>query len=239
MDDLNLAALPYLRALAERPLEIKDVASSSGISTQEWHSALLAAGIKTRIIGTDFNTEALHIRGRLVDMVMDKNLNVIHLSVIGTAVHPRVLKVVRLAGLNAVVRLCVASGARVAPLRLVSKAVKNVEMVADDIETSSNEPVRVFHVIRAANILNLAYFGPDRLCNIVLNLLRSLRSGGLFIVCRTHENGSNHGTIFRYEGSRLRPLERLGEGSELESILPLTLQDHDWMAHSAAVSHTQ
>jgi hypothetical protein len=219
MDDLNLAVLPYIQAMPERPLEIKDVASSSGISTQEWYDALLAAGIETQMIGTDVSTEALHLPGKFADLLLDKDLNVIHLSLIGGVLHPRILKALRRSGLSALVRLCVTMGASPRPFRLVSKAVQNVAILSDDIEALEDKADPFFHVIRAANILNLAYFGPDRLRNIVSGLLRRLRAGGLFVVCRTHENGSNHATIFRYEESRLTALERLGEGSELEGVL--------------------
>lgn len=218
MDDLNLAALPYIQAMSERPVDIKDVAISSGISTQEWYDALLAAGVQTRMTGTDISTDALHLPGKFADLLLDKHLNVIHLSLVGRAVHPRILKALRLSGLSALARLSVIMGVKPLPFRLVSKAVRNVAILHDDMEIHKSD--RFFHVIRAANILNLAYFGPDRLRDIVSGLLGSLRAGGLFIVCRTHENGSNHATVFRYEESRLTALERLGEGSELEGVLP-------------------
>src|SRR5579862_7258746 len=57
LDDLNRAALPYVQAFSERPVEIMDVASSSGISTQEWHDDLVAAGIEARVVGTDLAIE--------------------------------------------------------------------------------------------------------------------------------------------------------------------------------------
>jgi hypothetical protein len=219
MDDLNLASLPYIQAMTARPLEIKDVGSSSGISTEEWYRTLLAAGIEARMIGTDISTDALHLPGTFIDLLLDKDLNVIHLSLIGQATHPRILKALRLCGLSAFVRLYILAGAKLLPFRLVSKAVKNVAILDDDIESPETKHGQLFHVIRAANILNLAYFAPDRLRRIVSNLLRCLRAGGLFIVCRTREDGSNHATMFRYEESRLTVLMRIGEGSELEGIL--------------------
>jgi hypothetical protein len=219
MDDLNLASLPYIQAMTDRPVEIMDVGSSSGITTEEWYRALLAAGIETRMIGTDISTEALHLPGTFADLLLDKDLNVIHLSLIGKATHPRILKALRLCGVCRLARLYVRLGAKPRPFRLVSKAVKNVMILDDDIEFPENSDGQIFHVIRAANILNLTYFAPDRLRHIASNLLRRLRAGGLFLACRTHEDGSNHATIFRYEDSRLRVLKRIGKGSELESVL--------------------
>jgi len=219
MDDLNLVVLPYIQAMTEGPVEIKDVACSSGISTQEWYDALIAAGIETRMIGTDLSTEALHLPGKFADILLDKYLHVIHLSLMGGAVHPRILKALRVSGLCLLVRLYVALGAVPIPMRLVSKAVRNIEIVDGDIENREDNYDRSFHVIRAANILNLAYFGPDRLRRIVSNLLLGLRDGGLLVVCRTHGDGSNHATVFRYQASRLEILERLGRGSEIEGLL--------------------
>lgn len=217
MDDLNLAALPYIQAFGERPVRIKDVAISSGISTQEWHDSLVAAGVEVQLIGTDISAEALHLPGRFADVLLDQELRVIHLSLNGGAIHPRVLKLLRPAGLNLLARVLIVLGARPRPFRLVSKAAGDIAIVNENLENC--RPGQSFHVIRAANILNLDYFDPRRLRKMVAGLLASLVEGGLFIACRTHLDESNHATVFRYSDSRLTVLKRLGAGSELEGIL--------------------
>ena len=49
MDDLNAFVLPYLTPLDDWPLNIMDVAASSGISTQEWYEQLSNEGIDARV----------------------------------------------------------------------------------------------------------------------------------------------------------------------------------------------
>jgi hypothetical protein len=219
LGDVNRAALPYVQRCSERPVEIMDVASSSGISTQEWHDDLLAAGIEARVVGTDLAIEALHLPGRLADVLLDKDFNVIHLSLLGGAIHPRVLKCLRAAGLSAAVRLSMSMGSKPRPFRLVSKAVRSITLVESDIEADVQGFDQRFHVIRVANILNRSYFADEQLHNMVSCVVRKLRPGGLLIVCRTHGDKTNHATIFRLEDSGLTVVERLGDGSEVEGLL--------------------
>ncbi len=219
LDDLNRGVLPYVQAVSERPVEIMDVASSSGISTQEWYDDLQAAGIEARMVGTDLSIEALHVPGRLADVLLDKDFNVIHLSLLGGAMHPRVLKGLRVAGLNAAARLLLAAGSKPQPFRLVSKAVRTVTLMESDLESDVRDFDQRFHAIRVANILNRGYFADGQLRHMVACIVRKLRPAGLLIVCRTHDDKSNHATIFRLEGSRLKVLRRLGSGSEVEALL--------------------
>jgi hypothetical protein len=220
LDDLNRAVLPYVQAVSARPVEIMDVASSSGISTQEWYDALQAVGIEARMVGTDLAIEALHLPGKLADVLLDKDLNVIHLSLLGGAMHPRILKGLRAAGLmSAAARLLLTAGSKPQPFRLVSKAVRSVTLLESDIESDSRDFDQRFHVIRVANILNRGYFAGEQLRRMVSCIVRKLRPAGLLIVCRTHDDKSNHATIFRLERSRLKILRRLGCGSEVEALL--------------------
>ena len=216
LDDLNRAVLPYVQAVSARPVEIMDAASSSGISTQEWYDDLQAAGIEARIVGTDLSIEALHVPGKLADVLLDKDFNVIHLSLLGGSMHPRVLKGLRATGLS---RLLRTGGAKAQPFRLVSKAVRTVTLVESDIEADVRDFDQRFHVIRVANILNRGYFADEQLRHMVSCVARKLRPGGMLIVCRTHDDKSNHATLFRLEGSRLMVLRRLGRGSEVEGLL--------------------
>jgi len=217
LNDLNALSIPHIRAIDHRPLKIKDVACSSGVSTEEWYRALSTAGISTEVTGTDISVEALHLRGRFVEVLLDRKFNIIHANMAGTPVHPRILKALR-APVGCILR---PFRKRLTPgtIRLVSRSVRNVRVEYGDLDDHECQRDRVFDVIRAANILNIAYFEGECLRRMTFDLLRELREMGLFIVCRTREDGSNHATLFRYEGFRLRVVERLGEGSELESIL--------------------
>jgi SAM-dependent methyltransferase len=219
LDDLNRAMLPYIKSIPSCPVDVLDVAASSGISTQEWRDSLVAAGVDSRVTGTDLTTEALHLAGTLVDVLVDRKSNIIHLSLIGVAAHPRVLKAIRRSGLGAMLIFAARRICSARPFRLVSKGVRDVRLLEEDFEDEGVSPQEQFHVIRVANILNLAYFSEARLRAMVIAILRRLRPGGLLVVCRTHQDESNHATILRFQNSTLCILERLGSGSELESIL--------------------
>lgn len=218
MDDLNAFAFPYIQALTGRPLNVLDVAISSGISTQEWYDQLSTERVEVKIVGSDLYVDVLHLPGKTIDILFDKELNVIHLGLWGSGVHPRVLKILRSSGLNVLIRAFMKSGVSVQPLSLVSKAVRNVSVIEEDLENSDTWDVERFHVIRAANILNLVYFSEDRLRKMIGLLTQRLRAGGLLIVCRTHHDGTNHASVFRFDGDVLTVLGRLGNGSEIEHL---------------------
>jgi hypothetical protein len=77
-----------------------------------------------------------------------------------------------------------------------------------------------FDIVRAANLLNRNYFDADRLRLMVGNLKSyARRPGGLIVINRTHEDGTNHGTIFRAGDEDVATVHRLGGGSEIESLV--------------------
>jgi hypothetical protein len=219
LDDLNRFVLPYLLETPWRPIDILDVAVSSGVSTQEWHDFLLAEGVSARIIGTDSTIEVDHLPGKTADALFDKNGNLIYLSAFGNSLHPRLLKWLRTLGIGSVLRLKTLNGSRAEPFRLVSKAVETVELYEAEIETGLRSLGRHFHLIRAANILNRAYFSPLQLHEMARRLTELLVPGGLLIVSRTYGDGSNHASLVRYGNSRFELIGRLGRGSEIDDIL--------------------
>jgi chemotaxis methyl-accepting protein methylase len=78
---------------------------------------------------------------------------------------------------------------------------------------------KAFHVVRAANILNRAYFPEQVLTEIITKLKGRLKENGLLVVCRTADDGTNNATIFRLTAeSKLQVMKRLGSGSEIEEI---------------------
>jgi hypothetical protein len=75
-------------------------------------------------------------------------------------------------------------------------------------------------VVRAANILNRAYFSDTQLRQMLANLKRSLTAGGVLMVCRTGEGNRTAGTLFRLtDEGEFSVVERLNEGSELEDLV--------------------
>ena len=88
------------------------------------------------------------------------------------------------------------------------------------LEHDITQPLQIpdqFDVIRAANVLNLAYFDVPTIVRIVRNLMAKLRDGGFLFVARTDTDQSNHGTLFvQARAGTVKVVDRLGRGSEIE-----------------------
>jgi hypothetical protein len=108
------------------------------------------------------------------------------------------------------------------PLTLLSPSLSQfpqLRAVEDDILLNRSY-VQRFHVLRAANILNLVYFDAPTLERMLLNLRARLLPGGLLIVCRTNEAGVNDASIFTLkEDGRFVTTARLNAGSEIADLV--------------------
>ena len=239
LDNLNALAQQFLPA--NRPLEIMDVACSSGVSTVEWLESLSDAGIECRMTAGDASVNAFLLSiGDNLRALVDRKGRVMQYEVagVGLEVPVRKRKLPRY-GLPVLVLKTMAMllgptlsnlksaarearwGARWRPVQLVSPSIRgrrDLEVVEDDILVNRSF-VRCFHVVRAANILNLGYFDKATLVAMLSNLRNRLHDGGVLIVCRTVPGDVNHGTVFGLDRDRrLRVLARLNDGSEIESI---------------------
>jgi hypothetical protein len=94
-----------------------------------------------------------------------------------------------------------------------------VSVIQDDIFLRRPELFGRFHVLRAANILNRTYFDDEQLRAGVATLRERLRPGGLLIVCRTHDDGANHGSIVKVTDEGWLVVGRIGDGSEIEDLI--------------------
>jgi hypothetical protein len=247
LDDLNAAALPFLRQLvtSNGALKIMDVGISSGVSTIEWHEQLTAERIPHELTGTDLTVYAsLMSLTRHLGVLVDRDRNFLHLDAFGYGTPPTA------SGVRGVVAIMI---------RLVFRAAMKIDKCLPPLQGNVGEPakgrlltcepvtlltrkfaqrdsVRVieedllaperpehhqaFQVVRAANVLNRVYFNEATLTQIMNKLKQRLKPGGLLIVCRTTFDGANHASIFELvDESRLRVAHRLGGGSEIEDLL--------------------
>ena len=247
LDSLNEivnAALP-----PQRPLEIMDVAASSGIATLEWMDSLREAGIDYRMTAGDLCVRAFLLSfGRSLNVLVDKTGYPLQFDIFGRAIPypPRRRLAVLFPPLFVVVhtfrwflptlfsfafkRSAVENGdasprrlgIECRPAALVSPRLSqrtSLTILDDDILAAGAFENR-FHVIRAANVLNRTYFSEETLGLMVANLSARLRPSGTLIVSRTHDDGSNHGTVFRLnEAVSFDVVSRIGNGSEIESLV--------------------
>jgi hypothetical protein len=237
LDDLNVLVQGLLPP--QRPLEIMDVAVSSGVSTAEWLMALEQAGIECRMLAGDAVVDAFLISFGRLRALADKTGHLMQLDVGGTAVRlppPRRRDRLRympfIAAMKAATGLFELGapgrktqhrlGVTCRPLTLLSPSLSQfpqLRAVEDDILLNESYTQR-FHVLRAANILNRVYFDEPTLERMLLNLRARLLPGGLLIVCRTNEAGVNNASIFTLkEDGRFVITARLNEGSEIADLV--------------------
>jgi hypothetical protein len=247
LNDLNELVLRHLPP--NRPLQVMDVAVSSGVSTAEWAIQLRAAGVAHRMVAGDLVVRAFLIEvAKFFRVLVDRDGRLLQVDVWGSGIclppglrahnNPRrLLALVRdlpmlIAGfaVAAVSAPAIRAssnrpgktfGLTYSPLELVSSALSSlpdVQIVEDDI--LADAATDTVDVLRAANILNRAYFDADTLSRMVANLRHRLRSGGLMIVCRTDYGGLNNASLFRLNADgKFEVLARLNAGSEIEDLV--------------------
>jgi hypothetical protein len=239
LDDLNTFLMGLLPP--QRPLDIMDVAVSSGVSTAEWVLALERAGFECRMLAGDAVVNACLVSIGSLRALADKTGHLLQLDVGGRAIRmppPRRRDRIRYAPLIALMKAATRLfdlrsrpgsptqyrfGASCRPLTLMSPSVSRlpqVRTVEDDILLDTGGYARRFHVLRAANILNLAYFDVATLERMLANLRARLLPGGLLIVCRTDAAGVNNATVFTLEADgRFTATARLNAGSEIADVV--------------------
>lgn len=237
LDDLNALVQGFLPS--QRPLEIMDVAVSSGVSTAEWLVALEEAGVECRMLAGDAVVEAFLISFGRLRALADKTGHLMQLDVGGRAVRlPPPRRRDRVRYLPFITAMKAATGlfglgtageqtqrrfgVTCRPLTLLSPSLSqfpHLRAVEDDILLNKSYSRR-FHVLRAANILNLVYFDQPTLERMLLNLRARLLPGGLLIVCRTNEAGVNNASLFTLkEDGRFMATARLNAGSEIADLV--------------------
>jgi hypothetical protein len=235
LDDLNALVAPLLPS--DRPIAVMDVAVGSGISSLEWVDQLRSGGRQARLVAGDLyawgwlttwgskcavlyldggEPLTLEFHGRAVNLQSDR--------LIARSLRRGVAALLKFqaGGVPAPLLQPPQKGRRIhrrIPLvspRLVGRG--GLEVVDDDLA----QPGRFsdcFDVVRAANILNRAYFDEATLSVFVANLIERVRQGGLLAICRTESDGTNRATVFRRTQDSMTVQGRLGGGSEVEDLV--------------------
>jgi len=223
LDDVNRKLLDLLPEGKE--LELMDIAVSSGISTIEWSDQLRAGSVPHRIVAGDIDPD-----GRLaswagwIAVLFDESgqpllfeVGPLTLSVYSSRRLIRFLRPLLIAVLRRFAR-------RSRSVPLVSRRLRQrpeIEVVRDDVTVPGHFTER-FDAIRAANLVQPAYFDGPTMRGIIENLRDRLREGGLLLLCRTDGDGVNRATLFRRHGRHFSAETSLNGGSEVEDLV-LTL----------------
>jgi hypothetical protein len=236
LDDLNDEIFRHLPR--DRPLAIKDVAVSSGISTVEWYEALREAQIKCNITATDLLIHARLVRKRGgLTVLLDGEGSLLQIDVAGVAFRPEQIGRRERAfyALPIAVARRTARRAHRGPVRaevaidLVSPRLSgcpDIDVREEDLFAPSEG--QRWDVIRAANVLNRVYFKELALRELVARLAGDLRNGGLLAICRTDPELGNQASVFQRGAERFELLGEIGGGSEVrELVLTARLDQHD------------
>jgi hypothetical protein len=232
MADLDAALAEELARAACRRPDVLDIGISSGITTVELRDALRRAGLQPRLVGTDRLIEArLVTLGPGLRVLVDPDGHVLQFDLCGLALRPWLRRLDYLTfywviawGLRRLFagRMVRARG-QGGRLRLLTRrldANDDIDVMQDDLGQPNAAFAGRFDVVRAANVLNLAYFDRAALARHIATLVGYLRPGGWLVLNRTHGDGRNHGTVFRRAPTgALTVVARVGRGSEIESIV--------------------
>jgi hypothetical protein len=223
LDDVNRLVADLLPD--DRPLCLMDVAVSSGVTALDWSEQLTAAGVAHTMLAGDNYTEGVWLSFGWADVVLDRDrTHLLYADILGRGVETssESRRSMLVTGVLAVLARYRLLRPRVRRIPLVSPRLQShsaVTVVEDDIFARRAALAGRFHAVRAANILNRVYFDDVRLTRAVANLRERLRADGLLIVCRTHPDGTNHGTVFRAGTVGFDVVARIGDGSEIEGLV--------------------
>jgi hypothetical protein len=240
LSDLNDTLLEYLPR--DRPISLLDTAISSGISTVEWSDELRANGVQHRILGSDLCTEAwltswstwlavlsvadgrdpllLEIGPLMVPVRSDRWLAKI--------VRPLFFPALRLVAVVGKRFGLADPNAPAQSKRWVHRSISlvspelnqhaDIKLVQDDV-TMPKTFTEPFDAIRVANLLQRVYFDDETLIRIVEGLRDNLKNDGILAICRTMDDGTNHGTIFRRTNSGFVREAVLNDGAEIGDLV--------------------
>jgi hypothetical protein len=208
---------------------VLDIGASSGVTTLELREAMLAAGLAPTLVATDMAVRAeIRDAGPGFKVLVDAAQRPLQYELLGFGIRAWNRRLDYLTGywlLTKAAQLLARNRTPAAgrAVHLVSRRVSAAgafDFIENDLGIHSSVFETRFDVIRAANILNLDYFDEPALRGMLRNLVSYARGpGALIVINRTHADGRNHATIFQAaDRNRLVPLERLGNGSEIERL---------------------
>jgi len=209
---------------------VLDVGVSSGVTTADLLATMLSKGLKPAVTATDLTMYAtISSLGPGVRMLSDRTGNPLQFEFFGFGIRAWTRRLDFVTGYFLLTGLArnlatTLSKTRLADVALVSRlkvtsAENSIEFLEDDLATRNPDFDGQFDIVRAANLLNREYFEAAKLTTMIANLKAYVRKpGGLMVVNRTGADGTNHGTVFQASGSAMRVLQRVGSGSEIESL---------------------
>lgn len=236
--DINTMLREYLLRHGPSAPRIMDVGVSSGISTVELYDDLNQGGLEAEILATDILVDASLVRvfpG--CHTLVDPDGFPLRLDLPFVSMKPWVTRGDYYNGMFLVRKLANAlfthrvrrvmrkpDDHRIRRVKLVTPRALSktgINICRDDISQYKTEYASNFDFIRAANVLNKGYFPPGQLVKMITHIAQYLREPhGSLLVVRTHDDRSNHGTLFSLgENKKFEVVQRYGNGSEIEDVV--------------------
>jgi len=242
LDDVNLLIVKHLQESRTQHLDIMDVGASSGVSTDELHETIVRHGLTANITAVDLAIKAYIIRllPKLCALV-DGDAQLLQLDLFGLVLNhwymagkspSLLLKRALLAILKHYFERRVSRQAETGingtteEISLLSRRLSSKACISflehDVLRRFPKAHRNRYGCIRAANILNKAYFsdGEIRLC--IRNLSECLSDhNAILCIARTDEtDGKNNGGIYRFSAKGVvQKVSSIGGQSEIDSIL--------------------
>ena len=234
LDDLNAHVASYLPSA--EPLEVLDVAISSGVSTLEWADLLETAKVQYHITGIDLSIGGVLVSfGNRLHTVLDHKNRPLLYEIDGRWVSNRPLQICRhllqVAFVKFALFLWARKGAAVQRILRMPTRSRAVSLVTPKLLSHPRVTIKegdiltesslqgTFHVIRAANILNRAYFDDDVLADMMRHFRSHLIENGIFVICDTDKD-INRATVFKLkEDKQFAVLSTMNGGSGLEELI--------------------
>lgn len=222
-------------------VDVLDLGISAGVTTVELAEALRANNFDFQITGVDLYIDAfLVLANPRESVLLDRDGNPIHYELagrgIGHGLGRNLMRRMQIWGLKrfaanlwrryrpqfAALKDPEKIGGFMAhPVRLLCRAIAedpNITVIEADVFAGNFSGE--YDLIRAANLLNLAYFSEDKIRIALTSIKAVLKPGGLFLAARTDENNVTGATLFRLnEVANFEVDDRFGAGSELERLL--------------------
>jgi hypothetical protein len=215
--------------------QVLDLGVSSGISTVELDDALKRVGVLAHVVGSDRSIDGFLVRlNRFLWVLADEHGGPLQYDLAGVAIRPWRRRLDYVTGYwvpSALLNLLYGGryqrrvldrigGSDAERVRLLTRRAtsRGLTFLPDDIlEEPSSELRGRFHVLRAANLVNRAYFSDAQIRVIVRQITaRLIGPGALVCVCRTPSSGQVDGSIFVYRGAgEYDTLADIGRGSEV------------------------
>lgn len=233
LHDVDNALCQCLRNTHTNP-KILDVGISSGVTSLELVETLTQQGLNPSLLASDLTIHAIlwHLPGGL-DVLCESKGRILQIArppLVKGRPHqpflsiPRAILQVTIFLLEALLRIGVFRSADSKAVSLVSPRLlkkREITIAEHDLNNDKPEWRGQFDVVRAANILNEAYFSRPVLKRMLGYLCSYVRPNGFLVLVRTLEsNNSNHGTIFTLvENGKFSVVWRIGNGHGLESLV--------------------